>query len=216
MTKVTQAHIDARREAIRAAARRLFVRKGVEGARMEEIAAEAGLSAGAIYRYFPSKEHLLRSVIECYLEQNHALFELDAGETVSPFAALLAKGRMVWDLLLSEEGRQQTILGMESALAAARYAEGVGEERRAMGSRGIDFAAALVQQAQHAGELDPRLDARALATTLLASWIGMSVLALDFGDDLDTDASFALVAELLRRCAPEQTREKETDRWHDS
>ena len=40
MSKVTQAHIDARRESIRDAAVRLFVRKGIEGARMEEIAAD--------------------------------------------------------------------------------------------------------------------------------------------------------------------------------
>ncbi len=39
VSKVTQAHIDARRESIRDAAVRLFVRKGIEGARMEEISA---------------------------------------------------------------------------------------------------------------------------------------------------------------------------------
>ncbi|MCH7523142.1 MAG: helix-turn-helix transcriptional regulator [Chloroflexi bacterium] len=69
MTKVTQAHIDARTEAILDAAMKMIVQKGVHGATIEEIATEAGLSAGAIYRYFASKEDVLRAVIAQQMEQ---------------------------------------------------------------------------------------------------------------------------------------------------
>src|SRR5256885_17236358 len=58
MTKVSQAHLDARREEILAAAVKLFARKGMQSATMAEIAEEAGISAGAIYRYFANKEEL--------------------------------------------------------------------------------------------------------------------------------------------------------------
>ena len=202
MAKVTQEHIAARVAAIRAAALRLFVEKGIEGARMEEIAAEAGLSAGAIYRYFPSKEQLLEAVLTHGTDHHRELFRADVPADTSPLNVLLAKGRMVWDEIGTAEGREHTIVGMECALAAARYAEGIAAGRRIMWHSGIDFAEELLRQAQAAGEVDPTLDRHALAVTLLASWVGMSILELDLGADLNPDASFAVLVDLLRRCTP--------------
>jgi AcrR family transcriptional regulator len=46
------------------AACRIFSRKGVESATMAEIAAEAGLSPGAIYRYFESNDVLARGCLD--------------------------------------------------------------------------------------------------------------------------------------------------------
>ena len=43
-----------------AAAQRCFVRSGFHGASMQDICAEAGMSPGNLYRYFPSKEALDR------------------------------------------------------------------------------------------------------------------------------------------------------------
>src|SRR4051812_17630808 len=52
-----QAQSDRRAE-ILAAAQRCFVRSGFHGASMQDICAEAGMSPGNLYRYFPSKEAL--------------------------------------------------------------------------------------------------------------------------------------------------------------
>ena len=41
-----------------------FIAKGFDSARMEDIATKAGLSKGAVYLYFDSKEALLRALIE--------------------------------------------------------------------------------------------------------------------------------------------------------
>ena len=48
VAKVSDAHLEARRQSIVLAACRIFSRKGVESATMAEIAAEAGISPGAI------------------------------------------------------------------------------------------------------------------------------------------------------------------------
>src|SRR5262245_17106399 len=53
-----QAQSDRRAE-ILAAAQRCFVRSGFHGASMQDICAEAGMSPGNLYRYFPSKEALI-------------------------------------------------------------------------------------------------------------------------------------------------------------
>jgi AcrR family transcriptional regulator len=53
-----------RRDEILAAAQRCFVRSGFHQTSMHEICAEAGMSPGNLYRYFPSKESLIAGIAE--------------------------------------------------------------------------------------------------------------------------------------------------------
>jgi AcrR family transcriptional regulator len=53
-----------RRLEILDAAQRCFARAGFHGASMQEICAEAGMSPGNLYRYFPSKEALIAGICE--------------------------------------------------------------------------------------------------------------------------------------------------------
>jgi TetR/AcrR family transcriptional repressor of uid operon len=45
------------------AATNCFVRAGFRGASMNDICSEAGMSPGALYRYFPSKESLIEAIV---------------------------------------------------------------------------------------------------------------------------------------------------------
>jgi AcrR family transcriptional regulator len=62
MPKVTQQYLDTRREHILSAARRCFLRDGFHSTSMQDLFAEAGLSSGAVYRYFPSKEDMIIAI----------------------------------------------------------------------------------------------------------------------------------------------------------
>jgi AcrR family transcriptional regulator len=53
-----------RRTEILAAAQRCFVRNGFHQTSMQQICAEAGMSAGNLYRYFPSKETIIAGIAE--------------------------------------------------------------------------------------------------------------------------------------------------------
>jgi AcrR family transcriptional regulator len=64
MPRVSQAHLDARRRQILDAARRCFVRNGFHATSMQDVLDEAGLSAGAVYRYFPGKEAIIAAIAE--------------------------------------------------------------------------------------------------------------------------------------------------------
>src|SRR3954469_11147359 len=57
------------REALVEAAGDLFAKKGFAGASMEEIAAEAGFTRGAIYSNFGSKDELLIAVMDRFNER---------------------------------------------------------------------------------------------------------------------------------------------------
>jgi AcrR family transcriptional regulator len=64
MPKVAQAHLDARRQQIVDAARRRFASDGFARTSMADIVIESGLSTGAIYRYFTSKDEIVIAVCE--------------------------------------------------------------------------------------------------------------------------------------------------------
>lgn len=51
------------------AALELFVEKGFAATRSEEVARRAGVSKGTLYLYFPSKEELLKAVIQQFLAE---------------------------------------------------------------------------------------------------------------------------------------------------
>jgi AcrR family transcriptional regulator len=62
MPRVTQEYRDARRDEIADAALRCFARNGVQRTSMADIITESGLSAGAIYGHFESKQQLIVEV----------------------------------------------------------------------------------------------------------------------------------------------------------
>jgi AcrR family transcriptional regulator len=60
--KVSAAHREARREEILCAARRCFAEEGFHATSMQDILEAAGLSAGAVYRYFNGKSDLVAAI----------------------------------------------------------------------------------------------------------------------------------------------------------
>ncbi len=69
MPKVTPAHEQHRREQILEAAVACFARQGYRATSMEDIVRESGLSVGAIYTYFPSKEDLFLTLADQRMAQ---------------------------------------------------------------------------------------------------------------------------------------------------
>ena len=64
MPKVSAEHREAVRSKLLKAAARCLARKGYEGTTTRDIAAEAKVSAGTLYNYFPSKEALIEELAE--------------------------------------------------------------------------------------------------------------------------------------------------------
>jgi AcrR family transcriptional regulator len=60
--RVSEDHLTARREQILAAARTCFLSKGLHNTSMQDLIKEAGLSVGAVYRYFKSKNEIINAI----------------------------------------------------------------------------------------------------------------------------------------------------------
>jgi AcrR family transcriptional regulator len=124
--RLTEANRAAKRAAIVAAARRCFSRDGFHQTSMPDIAAEAGLSVGAPYRYFATKDEI---IIELAGEAFTAIFEpaLRSADTPngvaelacdaidrSPGEELLRCAVQAWsELLINETVRERALTGFD-------------------------------------------------------------------------------------------------------
>lgn len=68
-----KARTDVYRQHIFAAAEQVFAARGFEATKVQDIAAQVGLSMGTIYAVFPSKEDLFRAILE---ERGRELLQL--------------------------------------------------------------------------------------------------------------------------------------------
>jgi AcrR family transcriptional regulator len=82
----------ATREAILEAATRRFATQGYEPAGLREIAADAGVTAALVNRYFGSKEGLFAEVIKHALDMGH-LLQGHRGDLADHLARLMVYGR---------------------------------------------------------------------------------------------------------------------------
>lgn len=80
---------DARPGEILEAALALFSEKGFSAARMDDVAARAGVSKGAIYLYFPDKLALLKALMQQQIGGQIALASNMAGQLEGPVAPLI-------------------------------------------------------------------------------------------------------------------------------
>jgi TetR/AcrR family transcriptional repressor of uid operon len=98
------------------AAKSCFVRYGFQGASMQQICAEAGMSPGALYRYFPSKEAIIEAICEA-----------DRAEDAKLFARVLQNPSVVEGIV---EGAMAHIRFMHEENAAPLFAEIIAESMR--------------------------------------------------------------------------------------
>lgn len=104
-----------RRTEILDAAERCFARSGFHGASMQEICAEAGMSPGNLYRYFPSKEAMIEGLCERdFAEIGEGFSMLAAAPDIWAAFEALARFHMV------EEPRESCQLWVETMSEVAR------------------------------------------------------------------------------------------------
>ena len=128
MPKVSEEHKEARREQILAGAQRAFARDGYEGATVNRLEEETGLSRGAIFNYYENKEALFIALVrrssdrfvDIWLEQGYrALLEAIANEDPAWLSVQFEAARRV---RTDEQFREQLERLDEDMKAAARVA----------------------------------------------------------------------------------------------
>jgi TetR/AcrR family transcriptional regulator, repressor for uid operon len=149
-----------RRMRILDAAERCFVRAGFHRTTMQDVALEAKMSPGNLYRYFPSKDSMAVGLAERDRAQVAQDFSLvvEAEDFFEGFVRLARKH-------FEEKPREKAILCLEIWAEATRnpaFAAVTHEFEREV----IERLEALFREAQERGVVAPDVDRRALAVLL--------------------------------------------------
>lgn len=182
MPKVTEEHRAARRHQIAHAALRCFARTGFQQTSMADIIAESGLSAGAIYGHYKSKEELVELAVTEVLDAR--FLELAAARRRDPLPSPAELVGVLVSGLTEQIGDLRLLLQIWGQVpinpALARLAGGIGDRIRGMFGeylaewyrqrRGMDQAAA-----RQAGREDAPL-----YVGLVQGYVVQSVLFADF------------------------------------
>ncbi|MGA5134895.1 TetR/AcrR family transcriptional regulator [Streptomyces olivoreticuli] len=110
-------------EELKAAALRVFARKGYLSAKIGDITAEAGKSAGAFYRYFTDKDDLLRAVADDFATALRArVVEYSgASHTLDGIADIRNHVQAYWDICRTHHAELTGLY--EASLVSEEFAD---------------------------------------------------------------------------------------------
>ena len=190
MPKISEAQRDARQHQILDAALACFSENGFHQTGMADIVRRSGLSHGAVYLYFQSKDDLIEALADDRHRREAVLNSVarGSGDPVDGLHALV-RAYVRWLTDPAGEARRRVgIHGWAEALRNRRVRTGVVE--------GIDIPraliVALVERAQHDGVIKRDIGADAIARVLIAIFQGF-VLQKCWGEDFDVAACMAAV-----------------------
>lgn len=195
MPKISEEQRRARRRSILQAAIRCYRRDGYFETQMKDIASEAGVSVGLVYRYFANREALLRAVMASSRDSDRrGRAEKTEGRPADE--AILALARGIVDLH-ADPDRLDLLRGNVRAFGEATRLEAAEMDivRPSFAEAVSDFGA-LVRRGQAEGVFDPTLDPDAVARMMIAMIAGSNVVRV-FDPDFDPEAHGRLVERMI-------------------
>ena len=195
MPKISEAQRQTRRQEILAAALRCFSRDGFHNTTTADIVRESGVSQGALYLYFATKEDIILALADDR-HQNEAIINALAQREQDPVQGLLSLIELYADGLADGtrlDARRVGIQGWAEALRSPRIHESVIEGLNAVRAAIVR----LIERGQHTGQIRPEIDAEALSRVLIALFQGL-VLQVVWGEKLDREICGRLVHGLIR------------------
>lgn len=180
MPRTSPEHLEARRRQILDAARRCFTRDGFHATSMQHLFAEAGLSPGAVYRYFDGKDAIIAAI---------------AAEALSEVSATFADRRDgdppgldgVLDLVLQTDrpplsGSRESAALLVQIWAEALRSPALAEHLAQVRDGARDVLADLVERHRERGNLPSGAPAEQVADVLIALVDGYLVQRAVYGD----------------------------------
>jgi len=196
-----------RKKEILDASLRVFSAKGFDGGRTREIARESGASEATIFKYFPTKRHLMLALIKplvetigrpLFMKPIERLLERQKGRPLEETLTLIMIDR--WKLFTEKES-----LVSLAYLEAFRNPEMLEAFKQLIVPQILGYLEPLFHEAAAAGEIRADLLPRLLSRSFLAQVLGFIVLVRlspeDFAlEDIEADigATVSLFVEGLR------------------
>ncbi|MGW0083688.1 ScbR family autoregulator-binding transcription factor [Streptomyces sp. NPDC003393] len=173
------------REAILEAAAQVFDERGYQAATIGEVLNRSGVTKGALYFHFPSKQALAQGVLQ----------EQFRGARLVPRASKLQE-LVDMGLALAHRMRHDSLVSASARLSLeAQMTEVLGNSYT---TTWLDITEQLFREAREQGELLPHVDPAESAWTFSAAWTGVQIYSFNLSgrDDLEARVS-SLFAHLL-------------------
>lgn len=169
---------EARPDEVLDAALDLFIENGFAATRVEDIAKRAGLSKGAVYLYFPSKE----AIMEALVKRSIVPITERAAAAVGQFEGTPREAFMLLFALLSERLSDPRVVAIPKLMVRelAKFPELADMYRREVIERGLPIIMAIVQRGIDSGLFRP-VDPEYAVRTILGPIAMHLLLAEIFG-----------------------------------
>ncbi len=159
------------------------------------IASRMGLTQGALFRHFPTKEAILEAVVDWVVVRLMERVQAAAASSSSPLAALERIFTAHLDFVVAHPGVPRIVFGQlqHAEQTAAKLA--VLTMLRRYGQR----IAQLLADGQKCKEVDPQLDIEAAATLFVGTIQGLVMQSLIHGDVRRINVDGPRVFQVYRR-----------------
>jgi TetR/AcrR family transcriptional repressor of nem operon len=175
------------RDALVRAASKLIRERGIDGVGVAEISKVAGLTHGALYAHFRSKEELALAALSHGLEQTCAGLDEASAEGLAGLSRFL-------DGFLSPTGRDDYAAHCPVAASASE----IGRQDRALSARFAEGIHSMVAAFERG--MEPGTDTRARAMTVVMTLVGAQAVARGAakGDPALSDEVLRAAREVIR------------------
>jgi AcrR family transcriptional regulator len=170
MPRITAARRAERRAEILEAAENCFARLGFHHATMRDVIAEAGLSAGCVYKHFQSKHEIIAAIAaDRHVSEMELLSEAETAQ--DPVAALRLIARHFVEQLATRTGLRSRAVGVQTWAEALHDQEVLQHVRKGL-EEPLAKITGLLAHAQKKGRVVTSVDPNALARASIALFHG--------------------------------------------
>jgi len=184
---------EERKDQILEAATRVFTQRGFDEARMDDIVAEAGLSKGALYWYFESKEALITAIVDRVFDWESAhMREIIASDETAP-----RKIEALIEITVQDLGKMKPLMPILFEFwSLSLRKESVNQAIKRYYQRFLDLIEPVIQQGIAAGDFRP-MNVSQTAITFGAVFEGTMLMWAYFPDRVEFEEQFKITLDIL-------------------
>lgn len=171
--KVSDEHMEERRQQILDAAVRSFSRGGLHQTTIEDIRLEAELSRGAVYHYFKTKEDIIDAIRERSAGQAESIYRDTSGgdDGVTKLTDLIDASLSVMTSPESADANRLAMFLWAESLVNQRIMDGQLPAFKPY----LKELAKGITEAQAEGTANPQVDPQALARVIAGTMLGLQI-----------------------------------------
>jgi AcrR family transcriptional regulator len=171
MPKVSKQYLEARCSEILDAAVVCFARSGFHKATMRDIVRESGMSAGAIYNLFSSKQEIVAAIVSRRHDEERRIFEQALKQPTLAKSLEDIRDHFLSDLNIPKQRMRRRVT--VQLWAEAQHDSKLRKVAKDTFAKPFKLLRDLLREGQRRGEIATRIDADAMARFLIAAFHGL-------------------------------------------